>query len=151
MAGVMLLVMATGTGKTYTTFQIIWRLWKAGVVKRVLFLADRNILIDQALINDFRPFVFFQAQADFVTGCSRAHQGDNGGSVAGGYNPRSRDIWQDGLRIPPLKIYERGEKRRDVFDLVVANNRLAHWLGGDLDAMIGAPPAWHRPFSGWAK
>jgi type I restriction enzyme, R subunit len=51
-----LLVMATGTGKTYTTFQIIWRLWKAGRVKRALFLADRNILIDQALINDFKPF-----------------------------------------------------------------------------------------------
>ena len=51
-----LLVMATGTGKTYTTFQIIWRLWKAGVVKRVLFLADRNILVDQALVNDFKPF-----------------------------------------------------------------------------------------------
>jgi type I restriction enzyme R subunit len=51
-----LLVMATGTGKTYTTFQIIWRLWKAGTVKRALFLADRNILIDQALINDFKPF-----------------------------------------------------------------------------------------------
>jgi len=51
-----LLVMATGTGKTYTTFQIIWRLWKAGKVKRALFLADRNILIDQALINDFKPF-----------------------------------------------------------------------------------------------
>jgi type I restriction enzyme R subunit len=51
-----LLVMATGTGKTYTTFQIIWRLWKAGVVKRALFLADRNILIDQALTNDFKPF-----------------------------------------------------------------------------------------------
>jgi type I restriction enzyme R subunit len=47
-----LLVMATGTGKTYTTFQIIWRLWKAGAVKRALFLADRNILIDQALTND---------------------------------------------------------------------------------------------------
>lgn len=51
-----LLVMATGTGKTYTTFQIIWRLWKAGRVKRALFLADRNILIDQALVNDFKPF-----------------------------------------------------------------------------------------------
>src|SRR5262249_17343054 len=50
-----LLVMATGTGKTYTTFQIIWRLWKAGLVKRALFLADRNILVDQALINDFKP------------------------------------------------------------------------------------------------
>jgi len=51
-----LLVMATGTGKTYTTFQIIWRLWKAGHVKRVLFLADRNILVDQTLVNDFKPF-----------------------------------------------------------------------------------------------
>ena len=51
-----LLVMATGTGKTYTTFQIIWRLWKARRVKRVLFLADRNILVDQTLVNDFKPF-----------------------------------------------------------------------------------------------
>jgi type I restriction enzyme R subunit len=51
-----LLVMATGTGKTYTTFQIIWRLWKAGRVKRVLYLADRNVLIDQTLVNDFKPF-----------------------------------------------------------------------------------------------
>lgn len=51
-----LLVMATGTGKTYTAFQIIWRLWKARSKKRVLFLADRNVLIDQAMTNDFRPF-----------------------------------------------------------------------------------------------
>jgi type I restriction enzyme R subunit len=51
-----LLTMATGTGKTYTAFQIIWRLWKAGVVNRVLFLADRNILIDQTRTNDFKPF-----------------------------------------------------------------------------------------------
>jgi len=51
-----LLVMATGTGKTYTTFQIIWRLWKAKVVKRVLFLVDRNILADQTRVNDFKPF-----------------------------------------------------------------------------------------------
>lgn len=51
-----LLVMATGTGKTYTTFQIIWRLWKAGHAKRILYLADRNILVDQTLVNDFKPF-----------------------------------------------------------------------------------------------
>jgi type I restriction enzyme R subunit len=51
-----LLVMATGTGKTYTAFQIIWRLWKAGSVKRVLFLADRNVLVDQTKTNDFKPF-----------------------------------------------------------------------------------------------
>ncbi|MCA3014812.1 MAG: DEAD/DEAH box helicase family protein [Myxococcaceae bacterium] len=51
-----LLVMATGTGKTFTAFQIIWRLWKAGVKKRILFLADRNILVDQTKTNDFKPF-----------------------------------------------------------------------------------------------
>jgi hypothetical protein len=51
-----LLVMATGTGKTYTAFQIIWRLWKSRAKKRILFLADRNILIDQTMVNDFRPF-----------------------------------------------------------------------------------------------
>lgn len=51
-----LLVMATGTGKTFTAFQIIWRLWKARAKKRILFLADRNILIDQTITNDFKPF-----------------------------------------------------------------------------------------------
>jgi len=51
-----LLVMATGTGKTYTAFQIIWRLWKSRTKKRILFLADRNILIDQTMTNDFKPF-----------------------------------------------------------------------------------------------
>jgi type I restriction enzyme R subunit len=52
----LLLVMATGTGKTFTAFQIIWRLWKSRARKRILFLADRNILVDQARTNDFKPF-----------------------------------------------------------------------------------------------
>jgi type I restriction enzyme R subunit len=51
-----LLVMATGTGKTFTAFQIIWRLWKARQKTRILFLADRNILVDQTKNNDFKPF-----------------------------------------------------------------------------------------------
>lgn len=51
-----LLVLATGTGKTFTAFQIIWRLWKARAKKRILFLADRNILVDQTKTNDFKPF-----------------------------------------------------------------------------------------------
>jgi len=51
-----LLVMATGTGKTLAAFQIIWRLWKSKVKKRILYLADRNILIDQTMTNDFKPF-----------------------------------------------------------------------------------------------
>ncbi|WP_374686380.1 EcoAI/FtnUII family type I restriction enzme subunit R [Promineifilum sp.] len=52
----LLLVMATGTGKTFTVAQIMWRLWKAGRVGRMLFLADRNFLIDQAKTNDFKQF-----------------------------------------------------------------------------------------------
>jgi len=51
-----LLVMATGTGKTYTAFNIIWRLWKAGIKKRILFLADRNALLTQTKNGDFSPF-----------------------------------------------------------------------------------------------
>lgn len=51
-----LLVMATGTGKTFTAGQIIWRLWKSGTAKRILFLADRNILVDQTMSNDFKHF-----------------------------------------------------------------------------------------------
>jgi type I restriction enzyme R subunit len=51
-----LLVMATGTGKTYTAFQIIYRLWKSGQKKRILFLADRTALIDQTIRGDFRHF-----------------------------------------------------------------------------------------------
>jgi type I restriction enzyme R subunit len=51
-----LLVMATGTGKTYVAFQIIWRLWKSRTKRRILYLADRNILIDQTMTNDFKHF-----------------------------------------------------------------------------------------------
>jgi type I restriction enzyme, R subunit len=51
-----LLVSATGTGKTFMTFQIIYRLWKSGLKKRILFLADRNVLVDQTLSGDFKPF-----------------------------------------------------------------------------------------------
>ncbi len=52
----LLLVMATGTGKTYTAFNLIWRLWKGGIKKRILFLADRNALLTQTKNGDFSPF-----------------------------------------------------------------------------------------------
>ena len=68
----------------------------------------------------------------------RAHFADTGGPVAGGYNPTARDIWQDGIIVPPMKLYEKGERRRDLFDMVVANNRVSQWLVGDLEAMRGA-------------
>ena len=51
----LLLVMATGTGKTFTAFQIVWKLLKSRTVRRVLYLADRNILIDQTMAQDFKP------------------------------------------------------------------------------------------------
>ncbi|WP_053961251.1 EcoAI/FtnUII family type I restriction enzme subunit R [Sulfobacillus thermosulfidooxidans] len=63
-----LLVMATGTGKTQTAFQIIWRLRQSGLVHRVLFLADRNVLVDQTMVNDFRPFQGVMAKLNTGTG-----------------------------------------------------------------------------------
>ncbi|SFH38235.1 type I restriction enzyme, R subunit [Nitrosospira sp. Nsp14] len=69
-----LLVMATGTGKTYTAFQIIWRLWNVGLKKRILFLADRNVLIDQTMVNDFRPFG--AAMAKLSTGAKTIERDD---------------------------------------------------------------------------
>jgi type I restriction enzyme, R subunit len=73
-----LLVMATGTGKTYTAFQIIWRLWKVGRAKRVLYLADRNVLIDQTMVNDFRPFGGTMAKASTR---SKTIERDDGTSI----------------------------------------------------------------------
>lgn len=59
-----LLVMATGTGKTFTAFQIIHRLHKSGLKKKILYLADRNILIDQTMQNDFKPFQKFMTKVE---------------------------------------------------------------------------------------
>jgi type I restriction enzyme R subunit len=78
--GRVLLVMATGTGKTYTAFQIIWRLWKSGAKKRILFLADRNILIDQTMVNDFRPFK--GAMAKLSPNAKGVERADAQGSVS---------------------------------------------------------------------
>lgn len=61
-----LLVMATGTGKTYTAFQIIHRLHKSGAKRKILYLADRNILIDQTMAQDFKPFTKFMTKITSV-------------------------------------------------------------------------------------
>jgi len=66
--------MATGTGKTYTAFQIIWRLWKTGRKGRILFLADHNVLVDQTMVNDFRPFG--PAMAKLSTGAKTIERQD---------------------------------------------------------------------------
>lgn len=61
----LLLVMATGTGKTYTAFQIVYRLLKAGLVKKVLYLADRNVLVDQSIEQDFKPLANIIHKVDY--------------------------------------------------------------------------------------
>jgi N-methylhydantoinase B len=66
-----------------------------------------------------------------------AHQADIGGAVPGTYNPNATDMWQEGLRIPPVKIIERGERRADVWELIFGNVRL-DIVADDVDAMIGA-------------
>jgi N-methylhydantoinase B len=68
---------------------------------------------------------------------SKGHVADIGGMTAGGYDPRAREVWQEAFRIPPLKLHDRGELRRDVWDLVRANIRF-EIVAEDIRAMIGA-------------
>jgi N-methylhydantoinase B len=69
---------------------------------------------------------------------NRAHQSDIGGAAHGAYNAAATDIWQEGLRIPPLKIYDRGTPRRDLMDMLATNVRHPRDFRGDLAAMIGS-------------
>ncbi|MGD0948208.1 MAG: hydantoinase B/oxoprolinase family protein [Candidatus Binatia bacterium] len=68
---------------------------------------------------------------------TRAHQGDTGGTIPGGYNPGATDIWQEGLRLPPIKIYDKGKPRYDIIKMLQINNREPTFLG-DLNAMMGS-------------
>lgn len=80
--------------------------------------------------------VFFEGELVAWT-ASKGHVADIGGSTTGGYNPQTSEVWQEALRIPPLKLHERGEVRRDVWDMLAANIRLDIVME-DLKAMIGA-------------
>lgn len=68
----------------------------------------------------------------------RAHQSDIGGATMGGYNPGATEIWQEGLRIPPILLTERGQVREDLVRMLAANTRLPADFRGDLAAAIGA-------------
>lgn len=70
--------------------------------------------------------------------CSRAHEVDIGGPVPGGYNPAARDVHAEGLRIPPLKLIEAGERREDVWELILANVRFGQLFDGDVGAQTSA-------------
>ncbi|MBF0474624.1 MAG: hydantoinase B/oxoprolinase family protein [Deltaproteobacteria bacterium] len=67
----------------------------------------------------------------------KGHQADIGGAVQGGYNPQATEVWQEALRIPPVKVYERGKLRKDVWDLIFANIRL-DIVAEDMRAQIGS-------------
>jgi N-methylhydantoinase B len=68
----------------------------------------------------------------------RAHQSDIGGATHGAYNPAATEIWQEGLRIPPILLYERGRLRADILEMLAINVRHARDFRGDLAAMVGA-------------
>jgi N-methylhydantoinase B len=75
---------------------------------------------------------------------NRAHQSDIGGSTHGAYNPGATEIWQEGLRITPLKLYDAGELRDDVLKMITTNVRHPHDFMGDLRAMIGSAKVGER-------
>lgn len=68
----------------------------------------------------------------------RAHQSDIGGATHGAYNPGATDIWQEGLRVPPIRLYEAGKLRDDLLDMLALNTRNPRDFRGDLAAMVGA-------------
>ena len=101
--------MATGTGKTYTAFQIIWRLWKAGRRKRILFLADRNVLVDQTIVNDFRPFG--AAMAKLSTGSKTIERADGTSHRSSGNHKAGRPVVRS-LAPGPLRPYRKNRQAR---------------------------------------
>lgn len=81
--------------------------------------------------------VFYDGQPMFFPSV-RGHMLDSGGPAPSGFSIRSREIWHEGLRFSPLKLYEKGERRREVWDLLIKNTRLPQTVQGDLNAMVGA-------------
>ncbi len=84
----------------------------------------------------YKP-VFFEGQLVFWTVC-KGHLTDIGGPVPAGYNPDAKEIYAEGLRIPPLKIWDEGVPRRDVLNLIFTNMRARRSQEGDFNALIGA-------------
>ncbi len=83
----------------------------------------------------YKP-VFYQDRLVAWSAC-KGHQADIGGAVAGGYNPNATEVWQEALRIPPVKVYEKGKLRKDVWDLIFANIRF-DIVQQDMRAEIGS-------------
>ncbi len=97
------------------------------------YLAGGNHLPDWVIA---RP-VFAQGRLVAFT-CNRAHQSDIGGGAAGTYNPLATEIFHEGIRLPPIRVVEKGRIREDVWNLLLANTRTPDLLDGDLRAMLGS-------------
>ena len=83
----------------------------------------------------YKP-IFYNNKLIAWSAC-KGHQADIGGAVAGGYNPNATEVWQEALRIPPVKVYEKGKLRKDVWDLIFANIRF-DIVAEDMRAEIGS-------------
>ena len=92
----------------------------------------------------FRPV--FHGDRLIAWSACKGHQADIGGAVRGGYNPKAREVWQEALRIPPVKIYERGRLRKDVWSMIFANIRL-RIVEEDIKAQIGGTLVGERGFN----
>ena len=97
------------------------------------YVAGGNHLPDWVIA---RP-VFFESDLVAFT-CNRAHQSDIGGGAAGTYNSSATEIWHEGLRLPPLRLVEQGQTREDLWQLLILNSRMPHFMDGDLRAMLGS-------------
>jgi N-methylhydantoinase B len=96
---------------------------------------------------DLTAFVpVFANQEPRFWAINRAHQSDIGGATHGAYNAAATDIWQEGVRITPLRLYDRGELRRDVLEMLATNVRHPRDFRGDLAAMIGSAHVGERRF-----
>ena len=97
---------------------------------------------------DLTAFVpIFDGERRLLWTIVRAHQSDIGGATHGGYNPAATEIWQEGLRVPPIKLYEAGRLRDDLLDLLALNVRNPRDFRGDLAAMVGAAHLGERRLS----
>ena len=83
----------------------------------------------------YRPI--FYGDKLMAWAAAKGHQADIGGAVPGGYNPKATEVWQEALRIPPVKVYEKGKFRKDVWDLIFANIRY-DMVAADMRAQIGS-------------
>ncbi len=97
------------------------------------YVAGGNHLPDVTVI---KPVFSGEVLIGFA--CNRAHQVDIGGGVAGTYNPTATEIFHEGVRIPPAKLYERGRLRRDLLDMIVLNTRVPEVVRADILSMVGA-------------